>query len=65
MEAESNDREKDGENSETSNLNWLTPNGIDGCNGDPVPRDEAGDRQDEIANTVIVESLNQPEQRKT
>jgi hypothetical protein len=56
MEAESDYTEKDGENSETSNLNWLTPNRIDGCNGDPVTRDETGDRQNEIANTVIVES---------
>jgi hypothetical protein len=56
MEAESNCREKDGENSEASNLNRLTPNRIDGCNGDPVTRDETGDRQDEIANTIIVES---------
>jgi hypothetical protein len=44
MEAESNYREKNSENSETSNLNWFTPNRIDGSNGYPVSRDEAGDR---------------------
>lgn len=44
VEAESDDREKDCKNYEGTQLNGFASDGVNGCNGDPVPRNETGGR---------------------
>lgn len=54
VETKSDDTEKNSEDKETTDLNGLAANGINGCNRNPITRDETGNRENEIANTGIV-----------
>jgi hypothetical protein len=51
MVSETDNTEQDGENNEAHELNGLTADGVNRCNGDPVAGDQAGARQNDIPNT--------------
>jgi hypothetical protein len=57
MEAESNDTEQDREHYKASKLDGLAANDVDRRDRDPISRDEAGNGQDEIADTIVIQSI--------
>ena len=52
---ETNDNEDDGEEDEAHQLNWLTADGIDSGNGDPVTWDGASADDDQVADSSVVQ----------
>ena len=54
METKTDDAEKNGEDSETADLDGLATDNINGCNGGPIARNETGARQDKISHTRVV-----------
>ena len=55
--SETDNTEKDGENNEAHELNGFAADGVNSCNGDPVPGDQAGARQNDITNTQVVKPM--------
>lgn len=55
VECKSDDAEKGRENSESHKLNWLSSDGVDGEDGDPVAWNGAGADQDQISDGVVVQ----------
>lgn len=56
METKSDDGEKQRKYGKTADLNRFATNGIDCCDRDPIARDEAGGRKDQIPDTSVVQS---------
>lgn len=55
LEIETPDNEKDSEDTETTDLNGFSANGIDGSNGDPITRDRTGTNEDTVTGSEIVQ----------
>ena len=54
---ETHDTEHDGQNDETTELNRLAADSINGCNGDPVTGDSASADQDQVTDRDVIEDL--------
>lgn len=55
MERKTDDTEKGGQNGESHKLNWLSSNGVDGKDSDPITRNGTSTNQDQISNGVVVQ----------
>jgi hypothetical protein len=56
MKTKSNDTEKDSEDDKASKLDRFAADGVNCCNSCPVTRNETSNRENEIADTVVVQS---------
>lgn len=57
METKSDDSEKQCKYGKTTDLNRFATNSIDCCDRDPIARDETGGRENQIPDTIVVQSL--------
>ena len=56
MEAETDDAEENGKHNKSTHLDRFSTDSIDGCDRHPIARNETSDRQNQIADTGIVQS---------
>ena len=57
VETETDNTEENSKHGETTDLDRFAANGIDGSNGNPIAGNETGARQNQVANTSIVQSM--------
>ncbi|EEQ40781.1 conserved hypothetical protein [Clavispora lusitaniae ATCC 42720] len=54
---ETKDNENDSQDDETTQSNWLSADGINGSNGEPVTRQRTGTNQNQVTNSSVVQTL--------
>lgn len=54
---ESEDTEDDGQHHESHELDRLSSDNVERCDGEPIPGNETGAREDDVTDTLIVESV--------
>lgn len=57
VEGEANSEEESSQNCETHQLDWLSADGIDSEDGDPITRNSTGTNQDQVTDSIIAELL--------